>query len=144
MYCGECGTKNEVGAKVCSKCGKSLGFDVKDFTKDVASNMKEKLKNISAKEGKTYFSARKYLSYAAYFQLIVWAIYILYILVGLGIGIAILNAGTNAIAGLFMLIISVAIAYGLAWITTLFLKIKIQNMRWKVDIHNTVVLKNKD
>lgn len=55
MYCGECGTKNEVGAKVCSKCGKSLGFDVKDFTKDVASNMKEKIKKHFGKRRKNIF-----------------------------------------------------------------------------------------
>lgn len=140
MFCTECGEKNEAGAKVCKNCGKQLGsgFDIKK----IIDNGKESFKALSEKDGKTYFNPRKYLSYAAFYQVLVWLVYI--ILVGVptlvalgyvfssGYGEDILYVPLAALAGFIV-----------AWIITLVLKIKIQDMRWKVDIHSEIMKINK-
>ena len=140
MYCGECGAKNKEGAKICEKCGKSLGFDVKDFVKETASSLKEKFEKISEKDGKTYFSAKKYLSYAAFFQVWVWIIYAGFIIGGLGAGVMICGVSElNLIEGLIVIALILGGCLLTAWIVTLFLKIKIQDMRWKVDLHSSIM-----
>ena len=41
MFCGECGTKNERGAKFCEECGSKLQNDVKGEIKNFGSNNKK-------------------------------------------------------------------------------------------------------
>lgn len=144
MYCGKCGKKNEEGAKVCSGCGCSLEMDNQGFVSDIKSKINDKIEKLSKKDGKSYFNAKKYLSYAAYYQLFVIVIYVIFLLIGLVIGFGFLTQSENPLGGLFGFIISIGLAYALAWIATLVLQIKIQDMRWKVDLHNSIVLKNKD
>ncbi len=140
MFCPECGEKNEAGAKVCKNCGKQLGsgFDIKE----ILNNGKESFKALSEKDGKTYFNPRKYLSYAAYYQVWVWLIYIIFV------GGATLAALAFAFSGggpqdILCVPFAALAGFIVAWIVTLLLKIKIQDMRWKVDIHSEIMKANK-
>ncbi len=141
MYCGECGEKNKEGAVVCSNCGKKLKVDMLDIIKEKTSEVKEKFDKLSEKDGKTYFNQKKYLSYASFFQVLVWVTYVLYVLGGAGLGFIISYASdATFFGGLFIMILFVGGALLLACLATLILKIMIQNMRWKVDLHNSIVL----
>ena len=48
MFCGECGKKNEKGAKFCEECGAKLQNDVKGEIKDFGSKNKKLIISICA------------------------------------------------------------------------------------------------
>lgn len=50
MYCGKCGTKNELGAKFCEKCGSKLEQDTTNIT---PKKENKTLKNVKEKVNKT-------------------------------------------------------------------------------------------
>ncbi len=141
MFCTECGEKNEAGAKVCKNCGKALSSGLN--VKEIINNGKESFKALSKKDGKTYFNPRKYLSYAAYYQVWVWLIYI--VLVGGPTLVALAYVFSSGYIEDILYVPFAALAgFIVAWIVTLLLKIKIQDMRWKVDIHSEIMKANKN
>ena len=81
------------------------------------------------------FEKDKYYKYIGTLEKIVNAIYIIYIIIACLIGIA----TSSAMATIIILLISVL----LATLQTLVFKIKIQEMKWKMDIHD-IMKQNKN
>lgn len=113
MYCESCGAKNERDAKFCTSCG-------------------ELLENDSSCEEELMFSKEKYKKLISTFETFVALTYIFSFLIGIGVSIQMISEDSDLIILAFF---PPLIALFIAWASTIYLRVRIEEMKWRLDFY---------